>query len=107
MTWIITDDVDEFLATAGAFLRSRAAENTVLLTVAETVRARGRRVYGDADPLFGWWHPAGGDIGGAFLQTPPHPVLLARSSENALASLAGTLAATGRTLPGINAPGDA
>jgi GNAT superfamily N-acetyltransferase len=103
MTWITTDDVDEFLGTAGAFLRSRPAENTLLLTVAETVRTRGGRAYGDADPLFGWWHPAGGTVAGAFLQTPPFPLLLARSPEAAVTALAGTLATTGRPLPGVNA----
>src|SRR5256885_12478143 len=107
MTWFTTDDVDEFLATAGGFLRSRAAENTVLLTVADTLHTHGRQAYGDADPLFGWWHPADGAVDGAFLQTPPHPVLLAPSPQVAVTSLARTLAATGRTLPGVNASGDA
>jgi hypothetical protein len=107
MTWTTTDDVAEFLAAADAFLRSRAAENTVLLTVAQTVRARGSRAFGDADPLFGWWRPADGDIRSAFLQTPPHPVLLARSPDAAVTSLARTLAAAGRPLPGVNAADDA
>jgi GNAT superfamily N-acetyltransferase len=107
MTWTTTDNADEFVATAGAFLRSRAAENTVLLTVTETLRSHGRRAYGEADPLFGWWQPADGTIDGAFLQTPPHPMLLAPAPDAAVTALAGTLATIGRTLPGINASGAA
>src|SRR5256884_2508297 len=107
MTWFTTDDVDESRATAGGFLRSRGAENTVLLTVADTLHTHGRRAYGDAAPLFGWWHPADGAVDGAFLQPPPHPVLLAPSPQVAVTSLARTLAATGRTPPGGNASRDA
>jgi predicted GNAT family acetyltransferase len=104
MSWRITEDITRFLAAAGGFLRSRAAENTVLLTVAETLHTRGSRVFGDADPVFGWWS-ADGEVSGAFLQTPPHPVLLARSPDAAVTALAEAL--DGRVLPGINAPGDA
>jgi len=107
MTWFTTDDVDEFLAAAGAVLRSRPAENTVLLTVAETLRARGSTAFGQAPPLMGWWHSADGSVGSAFLQTPPHPLLLTRSPGDAVASLAKTLAAVDRPLPGINAGDDA
>jgi predicted GNAT family acetyltransferase len=104
MSWRLTDDATGFLAAAGGFLRSRAAENTVLLTVAETLRTRGSQSFGDADPVFGWW-VEGGEVSGAFLQTPPHPVLLTGSPDAAVTGLAEALA--GRTLPGVNAAGDA
>jgi predicted GNAT family acetyltransferase len=104
MSWCVTEDITGFLAAAGGFLRSRAAENTVLLTVADTLHTRGSRAFGDADPVFGWWS-ANGEVSGAFLQTPPHPVLLARSPDAAVTALAEAL--DGRVLPGINAPGDA
>ena len=74
MRWSTTEDVDEFLAAAGEFLRSRAAEHMIILTVAETLRTRGRDPYGADTPRFGWWGTA--DVGAAFLRTPPHPVLL-------------------------------
>lgn len=41
MTWTLTEDLGEYLDAAGDFLRSRAAENTVLLNAAEIVRIRG------------------------------------------------------------------
>jgi predicted GNAT family acetyltransferase len=106
VAWSTTGDVEEFLEAAGAFLRSRPAENTVRLSVAETLRARGPRAFGDADPRFGWWRAADGGVAGAFLQTPPHPVLLARSPDDAVRSLAETLAAVDRRLTGINAGRD-
>jgi GNAT superfamily N-acetyltransferase len=104
VSWSLTGDVDEFAAAAGAFLRSRPAEHTVLLSIVETLRRRGPRAYGDADPVFGWW-TAGGGVEGAFLRTPPRPPLLAQTPPAAAAALAGTLA--GHALPGINAGAEA
>ncbi|HET8658207.1 MAG TPA: GNAT family N-acetyltransferase [Micromonosporaceae bacterium] len=84
-------------------MASHPVEHTLLLTVAETVRTRGSRAFGDADPLFGWWRPAGDDVGSAFLQTPPYPLLLARAPDDAVTALAAMLAAAGRRLPAVNA----
>lgn len=106
MTWSITDDVDEFLAATDAFLRSRPAENTLLLTITQALRIRGSTAFGADAPLFGWWRSADGGVGSAFLQTPPYPILLAHSPDDAVTSLAKTLAATGRGLPGVNASHD-
>jgi len=107
MAWSTSNDVDEFLATAGGFLSSRPAENTVLLTVAETLRTKGSTAFGETDPHFGWWTSADGSIESAFLQTPPHPLLLTRAPDEAVTSLVDTLAATDRPLLGINADKDA
>ncbi len=103
MRWFTTEDPDEFLPAAGGFLMSRPAENTVLLTVTQTMRARGAAVFGKATPLFGWWRTADGTVASAFLHTPPYRVLLARAPTQAVAALADTLAAAGRPLPGVNA----
>lgn len=102
MAWTVTADVDAFEAAAGDFLRSRPAEHTVLLTITETLRARGLHVYGHVDPVFGWW-TGGGGVEGAFLRTPPHPLLLARTPPPAAAALAAVLAEAGHAPPGINA----
>jgi predicted GNAT family acetyltransferase len=102
MTWFLTDDLDDFASAAGAFLRARPAENTLLLTITESLKIRGRRAFGDGDPQFGWWR-SDGAVGAALLQTPPHPMLLTASSPEAVASLAQTLAAEHRPLSGINA----
>src|SRR5205814_2680166 len=62
MAWTTTDDVEEFLAVAGDLLRSRPAENTLPLTVAQTLRDRGGRAFGQATPRFGWWRSAEGRV---------------------------------------------
>lgn len=111
MGWRTTGDVAEFLAAAGGFLRGERARNTVFLTVAETLRENpAHYVAQDAGPaglpLFGWWADgageAGGGVRGAFLHTPPFPVLLTAVPAGAAASLAATTLA-GRPLGGVNA----
>jgi GNAT superfamily N-acetyltransferase len=112
MGWVTTGDVAEFLEAAGPFLRAERARNTVLLTVSETARIDPGR-YGAEHaaepaslPLFGWWTRPGAAgavaIGGAFVHTPPFPVLLSGVSREAAADLAAT-ALAGRQLAGVNA----
>ncbi len=102
MAWFTTDDLTEYLATAGGFLRSRPVENTVPLTVLEVLRARGAAAFGDAAPLFGWWRRAG-DVSGAFLLTPPYPVALSPTPPESVEPLADVLASAGRPLAGLTA----
>ncbi|MEV8509895.1 GNAT family N-acetyltransferase [Actinoplanes sp. NPDC051475] len=97
MAWHITGDVDEFLTAAGAFLRARPVQNTLLLTIADTVRIEGPHVYGPGDPLFGWHD---GEEA-AVLCTPPRPPVLSAMSPDAATALAGLL---GDDLPGISGP---
>jgi predicted GNAT family acetyltransferase len=99
MPWHLTDSVDEFDGTAGDFLRTRPVEHTVQLTLIDTLRKRGPHAYGPGDPIFGWWQQESGAVDGAFIQTPPHPLLL--TAAPAMPELARLLA--GRPLPGINA----
>jgi GNAT superfamily N-acetyltransferase len=103
MPWTISEDLDEFAGRAGRFLRERPAQNTVELTVVETLRATGLHTFGEDTPLFGWWQPPGGPVAGTCLQTPPFPLLLGSAPEQAVAELAAILAASGRALPGVNA----
>lgn len=49
-TWQLTDDLDDFLARAGGFLRSRPAPHTVPLTVTDTLREHGLHYYGRGAP---------------------------------------------------------
>lgn len=145
MGWRTTGDVEVFLAAAGDYLRAERARNTVLLTVAETLRQnparyRGEEAGPDGQPLFGWWasgadtrgdlgvpgDPGGpgapaapgasaapgpsaapgarmaGEVGGAFLHTPPFPVVLAAVPAARAADLAEVTLA-GRRLSGVNA----
>jgi hypothetical protein len=108
MGWVTTGDPAAFLAAAGSFLRAERARNTVLLTVAESARANpsAYAARGAADagkrPLFGWWTAGDGVVGGAFLHTPPFPVLLSPVPLPAAAELAAKTLA-GRPLNGVNA----
>jgi hypothetical protein len=99
MGWHSTDSVETFHLTAGDFLRSRPVEHTVPLTLVDTLRKRGLGAYGPGAPIFGWWQDDSGAVGGAFLQTPPRPLMV--TSGPAMAELAALLA--DRPLPGVNA----
>jgi predicted GNAT family acetyltransferase len=108
MAWTLTGSLDDYVATAGEFLRSRPVHNTIQLTALESLRARGALAFGDVPPLFGWWRSAAAEVTAALLHTPPYPVLLTRLPEHSADALAEALAAWGRQLPGVNAqPGDA
>jgi GNAT superfamily N-acetyltransferase len=121
MPWQTTGDVSEFLEAAGPYLRRERVRNTTILTVTEAMRVRsagsaGRPSAGDpaSRPLLGWWsgsaEPAGptgeageaGQIAGAFMHTPPFPVVLAAASPTLAAELAAVTLAR-RPVPGINA----
>ena len=103
MTWTLTEDLGEYLDAAGDFLRSRAAENTVLLNAAEIVRIRGSAAFGDTAPMFGWWQEPGQAITGAFLHTPPYGVALTAMTVEPAVALATALATRGRRPSGVTA----
>jgi GNAT superfamily N-acetyltransferase len=103
MAWQLTEDLETFLTAAGSFLRARAAPNTIMLTAAELMRAKGVAAYGDASPLFGWRAGPGGTVAAAFLHTPPFPVVLTDMTAAAAAELAADLASRGHQAPGVNA----
>jgi GNAT superfamily N-acetyltransferase len=108
MGWVTTGDAAGFLAAAGTFLRAERARNTVLLTVTETAIAdpSAFAAPGEADPdrrpLFGWWTADDGAVGGAFLHTPPFPVLLTAMPLPAATELAA-MTLKDRPLTGVNA----
>jgi len=102
MGWELTDDLDKFMTAAGDYLRSRPVEHTTVLTLAATLRRRGLSAYGLQAPLFGAWLDPSGQVAGAFLQTPPHPVLFGEVPPEAVTEAVDALA--GRSLPGVNLP---
>ncbi|MEU6416742.1 GNAT family N-acetyltransferase [Streptomyces spiralis] len=105
--WHLTDDVHEFLARAGEFLRSRPAPHTLHLTVTENLRAHGGHFYTEEDPEFGVLGGGGAPgVRAAFFRTPPFAIVLTALSEEEADALAGQLARTGRTLSGVNADRD-
>jgi len=105
MAWRLTGSPDEFLDASGAHLRADPVHNTVLLTVLGTLRERGSSAFGNAAPVFGWHESSGGDVDGAFLQTPPFPLLVARLPEGTAAALIEALSADGRQPNGANVVG--
>ena len=123
MGWCTTSDHDRFAAAAGGYLRSRAAENTTLLSAVATVgsgrpaqvvgqpsgpRPAGGAAAGDTEVLYGWWEPPDGSgPRGAFLHDPAVPLLIAGRTPEMAAALAGTLAKMGRHVSGVDAPVEA
>jgi hypothetical protein len=123
MGWCTTSDHDRFAAAADGYLRSRAAENTTLLSAAATVgsgrpaqvigqpsgpRPAGGAAAGDTEVLYGWWEPPDGSgPRGAFLHDPAVPLLIAGRTPEMAAALAGTLAKMGRHVGGVDAPVEA
>jgi ribosomal protein S18 acetylase RimI-like enzyme len=106
MPWTLSDDLKEYVATAGGFLRSRPMHHTIQLTAIETLQALGNPANGRNAPLFGWWCPASGEVTAAMMHTPPYGILLTRLPEHSAQPLAEALAARGRRLPSVNAEPD-
>jgi hypothetical protein len=118
MSWRTTSDLDRFMAAAVGYLRSRAAENTLLLSAAQAGQIAGAAQAGwrtqvsgqrpaAAGPglLFGWWEPPdGGEPRGAFVHDPPVPLLISDMAPEMAAALAATLARMGRQVCGVDAP---
>jgi len=99
--WHLIDDLPEFLARAGEFLRSRPALHTVPLTVTEGLRTRGPDTYGDEAPWFGVLERAG-TVRAAYFRTPPYPLQVTPLASGEADSLAVHLAGLGRPLPGVS-----
>jgi len=126
MAWQTTGDVTEFLAAAGPWLGRERVRNTVILSVTETMRvhaaaagessraaagqpqapaagqATGQTAGQASRPLFGWWSDPAGAVAGAFMHTPPFPVVLTAVPLEAAAELSAVTMA-GRPLGGVNA----
>lgn len=108
MAWQTTDDLAAFDTAALDFLRAQPTQNTILLSIPSVLRERGLNAFGEGPVRFGWYEDANGAVSAAFLQTPPHPLLVTDLPDGAARALADTLRASGRPLPGINGPaGDA
>lgn len=100
MGWLVSEDPEEFDVAAGAFLRRRPVEHTILLTVLEGLRGGVSR--GGAGPRFGWWRRSDGAVAGAFLHTVPHPVATTAMPDDAVADLVELLAGEARPVPEVS-----
>jgi predicted GNAT family acetyltransferase len=97
--WRLSHDVDAFADRAWDLLASRPAEQTVALTIVESLRAGHR--WSDSPELFGWYVD-GAEVQGAMCMTPPFEMLLAVVPGDALAELVATLRAEDVALHGVN-----
>lgn len=93
MTWTFTHDLAAYLAAAGPALAAEPVANTTLLTVTDALERRGTDAYGSAEPFFGWWTAADGNVSGALLCTPPYPLLIGAMPQEAVRALGAALAA--------------
>jgi RimJ/RimL family protein N-acetyltransferase len=105
MAWTLTDSLDDFLAAAQEHLRAEPVLNTVHLTLLEALRQSGTSVFGDDPPVFGWHQSTSKSVDGAFLRTPPYPVLAASLPDESVEALIELLTADGRTLSAANLTG--
>jgi GNAT superfamily N-acetyltransferase len=114
--WQTTSDVARFLAVAGDFLRAERARHTVMLSVTESLRANpprhgaGAAADPDKSPLFGWWtdntdNGATSPVMGAFMHTPPFPLLVTAVPAEAAADLAAKTL-NGCPVIGVNSYGE-
>jgi RimJ/RimL family protein N-acetyltransferase len=108
--WVFTHDLDEFLTSAGDFLRSRPAAHTVALSVTDALRRRGPDVYGEEAPLFGRLADADGHVDGVggvsavLFHTPPYQLNLTDLPAKDIDALAARLADEGYSFPGVGGP---
>jgi RimJ/RimL family protein N-acetyltransferase len=103
--WHLTEDVDDFLARAGDFLRSRPALHTMPLTVTERLRTRGADAHGAEAPVFGRLE-RGSEVRATFYRTPPGLLSLTPVTREQAEMLAARLASLGHPLPGVSGDHD-
>lgn len=106
MPWTLTRSLNTFAGTAGDLLRAEPVRHTVPLTLLATLRASGPSAFGDDPPRYGWHVSAGVLIDGAFLQTPPFPVLVAALPAGSAPDLLGLLSDDGGPPSAANVSGD-
>jgi hypothetical protein len=100
--WHLTEDVGDFLARAGDFLRSRPGPHVMQLTWAERVRTRGAEAFGAETPVFGVLERAG-EVHATFYRLPPRALGLSPLTPGQADSLAARLAALGHPLSTVSA----
>lgn len=103
--WYLTEDVDDFLARAGDFLRSRPGAHVMALTWAERVRTRGARAFGAETAVFGVLERAG-EVQATFHRLVPRALTPTALTPEQADTLAARLAALGHSLPSVSADHD-
>jgi RimJ/RimL family protein N-acetyltransferase len=103
--WHLTEDLDDFLARAGDFLRSRPALHTTPLTAIEKLRTRGAGAYGAEAPVFGRLERAG-EVRAIFYRLASRRLSLTPLTPEQADTLAAHLADLGHPLSGVTADHD-
>ncbi|MER5855959.1 GNAT family N-acetyltransferase [Streptomyces sp900105245] len=103
--WHLTDDVDDFLARAGDFLRSRPALHNTPLTTVERLRTRGSGAPDGEATVFGRLE-TGGEVHAVCYRLPSRRLTVTALSPEQADTLAVRLAGLGRPLPGVLADHD-
>ncbi|MFD9501140.1 GNAT family N-acetyltransferase [Streptomyces sp. NPDC060035] len=101
--WHLTEDVDDFLARAGEFLRSRPALHTMPLTVTEKLRTtRGADAHGARATVFGRLERAG-KVHATFYRIPSRGLSVTPLTPEQADTLAAHLAALQHSFPYVSA----
>ncbi|MBB5940099.1 putative GNAT family acetyltransferase [Streptomyces zagrosensis] len=100
--WHLTEDVTEFLAYTGEFLRSRPVLHIMPLTVTARVRTSGATAHGTQAPVFGRLERAG-EVLATFHRLPARGLGLTPLTSEQASTLAAHLAALGHSLPYVSA----
>ncbi|MFB7502948.1 GNAT family N-acetyltransferase [Streptomyces broussonetiae] len=103
--WHVTEDVEDFLARAGDFLRSRPALHTTPLTAIEKLRRRAAHAQGAEATVFGRLEQ-GGEVHAVFYRLASRRPYLTSLSPEQAGALAARLADLGHFLPGVVADHD-
>lgn len=100
--WHLTEDVDDFLARAGDFLRSRPVLHTTPLTLTEKRRTGGAGGNGVKGPVLGRLE-RGGEVRATFYRFPSGSLSVTSLTPDEADGLAGYLVADGCSLPAVSA----
>jgi predicted GNAT family acetyltransferase len=103
--WQLTEDIDEFLARSGDFLRSRPALHNMPLTGIEKLRARGTDGHRDEATVFGRLE-SGGEVCAIFFRTPNGRLTLTPLSAEQADTLASHLTGLGYSSSSVIADHD-
>lgn len=98
------ETVDDFLASAGAFLARREAEHNLIFGISAAVRST-PELFADDPPIFHTVTDDAGRVVAASMRTPPNNEVLSQIDDpDAVDALADAL--SGQALPGVLAPAE-
>lgn len=104
--WYLTEDVHDFHARAGDFLRSRPGLHTMQLTVIEKYRANGVPAHGAEAPVFGRLERESEVHAGFYQRGPAGLLSLTSVTREQADALADHLAGVGHPVPGVSGDHD-